>query len=105
MNKTFCGKCYQDKNTFLVDQSRYFKIRLCLKCAFENGFKIDLSQTIKCSQCGERFQYICSACKMPRKSRTCLVCWKSFFAKKKPIVEVILPPIKTPVEIGGQKCL
>jgi hypothetical protein len=67
MSRSFCPICHQNINTFVIDMMGSWEIRLCKKCAREQGYPIDLSSASKCLQCGELF--------MKRISNICPVCW------------------------------
>jgi hypothetical protein len=70
MSKIYCPCCNSNKNTFPVDQAGFFVIRLCIDCAREQGFKINLDKGSTCASCGKKFmakgswQKTCPICYM-----------------------------------------
>lgn len=82
MNRTECPKCGQQANTFPVDSCGWLKIRLCLPCAKEEGFKVDISKTKKCPSCGKLFNYACEGCSRVRYYSGCPVCYIKSLPKR-----------------------
>jgi len=73
MSRSCCPICGL-KNTFVIDSVGYWKIRLCLICAKEQGYEVDLSKAQRCLKCGELFVLV--------KSATCPVCWIEYFERQ-----------------------
>jgi len=81
-SKIKCCRCGKKRNTFVVDEIGYFKIRLCIQCAEEEKMAINYNGVRPCEQCGELFIHRCPVCKQEKKTQTCPVCWRIYFDSK-----------------------